>query len=102
MIHVIALIEVAPGRRDEFLAIFNELVPKVRAEKGCIEYGPAVDLEPSMAVQTPVGENVVVVVEKWGSVQALEAHLVAPHVQEYRKAVEGLALGATIHVLEPA
>ena len=44
MIHVIATIETAPGRREAFLAAFQELVPDVRAEKGCLEYGPAVDL----------------------------------------------------------
>ena len=44
MIHVLATIEVAPGRREEFLAAFQELVPDVRAEKGCLEYGPAIDL----------------------------------------------------------
>jgi quinol monooxygenase YgiN len=34
MIHVIATIEIAAGRRDDFLAAFNEIVPEVRAEKG--------------------------------------------------------------------
>lgn len=101
MIHVLALIEVTPGRRDEFLATFHDLVPKVRAEQGCIEYGPTVDLPATLTVQTPVGEGVVVVVEKWDSVQALEAHLVAPHMQAYRQSVENIVVGITIHILEP-
>mgnify|MGYP000881566127 CR=1 FL=1 len=44
MIHVIATIELQPGVRDRFLAEVAGLVPAVRAEAGCIEYGPAVDV----------------------------------------------------------
>jgi quinol monooxygenase YgiN len=101
MIHVLALIEVTPGRRDEFLVKFRELVPKVRAEKGCMEYGPTVDFPSTLSVQTPVGEGIVVVVEKWDSVQALEDHLAAPHMQAYRQSVENIVVGITIHVLQP-
>lgn len=101
MIHVIALIEVTPGRRDEFLAKFRDLVPKVRAEKGCLEYGPTVDLPSALTAQTPVGDHMVVVVEKWDSVQALEDHLAAPHVLAYRQTVEDIVVDVTIHVLEP-
>jgi len=101
MIHVLALIEVHPGRRDEFLVKFHELVPKVRAEKGCLEYGPTVDLPSTLSVQTRVGENIVVVVEKWESVEALESHLASPHVLAYRETVDDLVVGVTIHILEP-
>jgi quinol monooxygenase YgiN len=101
MIHVIALIEVTPGRRDDFLAKFRDLVPKVRAEKGCLEYGPTVDLPSTLTAQTPVGDHLVVVVEKWDSVQALEDHLAAPHVLAYRQTVEDIVVDVTIHVLEP-
>lgn len=48
MIRVIATIEVAAGRRDEFLALFRELAPKVQAEEGCVEYGPWIDLPTSI------------------------------------------------------
>ena len=40
MIVVIATIETAPGRRNDLLAIFRGLVPKVHAEQGCLEYTP--------------------------------------------------------------
>ncbi len=43
MIHVIAAIELAPGTREAYLAVFRKRIPDVRAEKGCIEYGPAID-----------------------------------------------------------
>ena len=39
MIHVVAKIEVVPGKRDAFLDEFHRLVPEVLAEEGCVEYG---------------------------------------------------------------
>jgi quinol monooxygenase YgiN len=102
MIHVIATIETAPGRRDDFLAAFQELVPDVRAEQGCIEYGPAVDLATSITDQPAARENVVTVIEKWASVEALRKHLEAPHMLRYRRTVKDIVLGVSIRVLEPA
>ncbi|MEI6367936.1 MAG: antibiotic biosynthesis monooxygenase family protein, partial [Planctomycetota bacterium] len=40
MIHVIATIELAPGTRETYLTAFRKIISDVRAEKGCIEYGP--------------------------------------------------------------
>jgi quinol monooxygenase YgiN len=100
MIHVIATIEIAPGRREDFLAAFDEVVPDVRAEAGCIEYGPAVDVAAS--VGEPVRNDVVTVIEKWASVEALTTHLEAPHMQRYRRTVKDLVKGVSIRVLEPA
>ncbi|MEZ6144673.1 MAG: antibiotic biosynthesis monooxygenase family protein [Planctomycetaceae bacterium] len=75
MIHVIATIQVADGRRDEFLKIFRELMPKVHAEDGCIEYVPAIDIDTGVSVQSMKGENTVTIMEKWESVEKLKAHL---------------------------
>jgi quinol monooxygenase YgiN len=102
MIHVLATIETAPGRRDDFLAAFHELVPDVRAEGGCLEYGPAVDLATPIGEQPAVRENVVTVIEKWESVDALKKHLEAPHMQRYRRTVRDLVKSVAIRVLEPA
>ena len=43
MIHVIALITAKPGKREEILKHARANLAAVRAEKGCIEYGPVVD-----------------------------------------------------------
>lgn len=102
MIFVIATIEVAEGRRDDFLRAFSELVPKVRGEEGCIEYGPTVDVETNIPAQGLSRENVVTVIEKWESIEALESHLIAPHMLDYRKATKELVPGMTLQVLEPA
>ena len=101
MIHVIAQIDVHPGRRDDFLTEFHRLVPAVHAEDGCIEYGPTVDASTDIDAQQS-NENRVTVVEKWESLDHLKAHLVAPHMAEYRTKVADIVAGMTLHILEPA
>ncbi len=102
MIHVIATIELAPGTREAFLAEFRKLIADVRAEAGCIEYGPAIDAETGIPTQFRIGADRVTVIEKWESVDALKAHAVAPHMQAYRVRVKDFVRGMELRVLAPA
>ena len=102
MIIVIATIEVAEGQREAFLAEFRQIIAPVRAEDGCIEYGPQIDIQTSIPAQGEARPNVVTVVEKWESIAALEAHLVAPHMLEYRGKVKDLIKGVKLKILESA
>jgi quinol monooxygenase YgiN len=102
MIHVIATIEVKPGRREDFLAEFRRLVPAVRGEVGCIEYGPTIDAASELALPGPLRDNVVVIIEKWESLTALKSHLQAAHMAEYRVRVKDLVVGVQLQVLRPA
>ena len=102
MIHVIATISVRPGRRNALIAEYRRLVPLVLAEAGCIAYGPTVDIASGLAVQPAVRENVLVIVEKWESLEALKAHTQAPHMAAYREAVKNIVVGVELLVLEPA
>jgi quinol monooxygenase YgiN len=102
MIYVIATIEVVQGQRDAFLTEFRKVVPLVRAEAGCLEYAPALDLPTDISAQVPARENVVTIVEKWESLEALRAHLQAPHMTEYRARVKELVVGARLHILQPS
>lgn len=102
MIHVLATIELAQGRRAEFLKEFGALVPLVRDEDGCLEYGAALDVPTLLPAQPPVRDNVVVVIEKWRDLAALEAHLMAPHMLAYRVRVKEMVLGTALQILEPA
>lgn len=99
MIHVIAEIEVREGSRDAFLKEFRRVVPIVRDEDGCIEYGPGVDLAFDGA-EAPRA-NIVTVIEKWSNEAALKAHLKAPHMDEYRKRAASLIAGVKIRVYAP-
>jgi len=102
MIHVIAEIQIAEGKITEFLAEFHAIVPAVRAETGCIEYGPNTDVDVGLPRQMAYRPTIVTVVEKWESLEHLQAHLVAPHMLEYRAKVKDLVLGAELRILEPA
>lgn len=101
MIHVIAVITAKPGMREKILEHFRANVPAVLAEKGCIEYGPAVDADPAPAMQTKCGADTFVVVEKWESVDALKAHVAAPHMAAYAAKVKDMIASRVIHILSP-
>lgn len=102
MIHVIAIITTKPGQRDSVLKIFQANVPNVLAEQGCIEYAATVDFEPVSGIQTPFGPETFVVVEKWESSGALQAHFKAPHMASYGEKTRDLIVSRVIHVLQPA
>lgn len=101
MLHVIAQIEIRPGKRDSFLKEFHQLVPQVLAEKGCIEYGPTVDAATDLDRQH-VDENLVTIIERWESLEDLKAHLSAPHMDQYRERVKDLVVGARLQILRAA
>jgi quinol monooxygenase YgiN len=101
MIHVIALITTKPGMREQVLEAFRANVPAVRAEDGCIEYGPAIDAEGLGGFQAKVGTDTFVVIEKWRDVAALKAHAAAPHMAAYAAKVKDMLAGRVVHVLSP-
>ncbi len=101
MIHVLASIQIQPGKRQAFLDAFHAIVPTVLQEEGCVQYTPTVDVDINLAAQQ-LDENIVTIVEKWESVSALQAHLVAPHMEAYRETVKDLVVSASLKVLEDA
>lgn len=102
MIHVTAILTAKPGKRDEVLKIFRANVPAVLAEKGCIEYVPTVDADGIGPVQTKLGPDTFVVVEKWATAADLAAHGAAPHMKAYAERVKDLMASRVIHVTAPA
>ena len=101
MIHVIAVITAKPGMREEVLRAFRANVPNVVAEKGCIEYGAAVDAEPALKVQTAFGPDTFVVIEKYQDLDALKAHAGSPHMAAYGAKTKDMIASRTIHILSP-
>jgi quinol monooxygenase YgiN len=102
MIHVIAVITAKPGQRDAILREFRANMPAVHAEKGCIEYGPAVDADGVGGFQAKFGADTFVVIEKWESLEALKAHAAAPHMATYAAKTKEMIQSRVIHVLTPA
>lgn len=101
MIHVLAIITAKPGMRDAILQAFRANVPAVKAEKGCIEYGAAVDAENALAFQTKWGSDTFLVIEKWESMEALKAHAAAPHMAAYAAKTREMIASRVIHILSP-
>ena len=102
MIHVIAVVTAKPGKRESILQHFRANVPAVRAEKGCIEYGAALDADPALPIQAKYGADTFVVIEKWESMDALKAHGAAPHMAAYAAKVKDMIASRAIHILSPA
>ena len=102
MVHVIAVVTAKPGQRDTLLGHFRANVPAVRAEKGCIEYGAALDADTTLPIQAKWGPDTFVVVEKWESLEALKAHGAAPHMAAYAGKTKELIASRQIYILDPA
>ena len=102
MVHVLAFITAKPGMRAAVLEAFAANVPAVHAENGCIEYGATVDTPDAGPIQTPLGEDTFVVVEKWESMDALKAHAASQHMAAYAAKVKDMLAARVIHVLSPA
>ena len=102
MINVIAIITTKPGQRDTVLAAFRANMPAVHAEKGCVEYAPAIDTPGMGKFQTPIGPDSFMVIEKWASKEDLMAHAAAPHMAAYAAKVKDMLAGRVIHVLSRA
>jgi quinol monooxygenase YgiN len=101
MIHVLAIITTKPGQREAVLKNFRANRPAVRAEKGCIEYDFAIDADGIGALQTKLGPDTFVVVEKWQDAAALAAHAAAPHMVAYGAKNKEMVASRVIHVLSP-
>ena len=101
MIHVVAIITVKSGMREAILKEFRANMPAVRAEKGCIEYAPAIDAEGIGGFQTKFGPDTFVVIEKWETPEALKAHAASPHMAAYAAKTRDMIAGRIVHVLQP-
>ena len=101
MISVIASVRVKADKVPEFIEILKSNLAKVRAEEGCIEYFPVVDVDSGLPVQK-LDKTVVTIIEKWESVEALRAHLRTPHMLAYREKVKDIVEELSIKVLREA
>ena len=101
MIHVVAIITAKSGMRETILKEFRGNMPAVHAEKGCIEYGPAIDADGIGGFQTKFGPDTFVVIEKWESPEALKAHAASSHMAAYAAKTRDMIASRTVHVLQP-
>ena len=101
MIHVVAVITAKAGQRAAMLELFAANRPAVLAEAGCIEYVATIDAAGMPPSKGSFGADTFVVVEKWESLAALQAHAAAPHMAAYGAKTKEMTEARVIHVLEP-
>ena len=101
MIHVIARITAKPGQRDAILEAFARNRPNVLAEDGCLEYCAVIDAENGGKIQSPIGSDTFLVIEKWASIEALQAHGTSAHMAAYAAETKEYLAERVIHVLSP-
>ena len=100
-IHVVAVITAKPGVRGKILEAFHQNSSTVHQEQGCVEYIATVDANDVGALQTKLGDDTFVVVEKWESLGALKDHAASPHMAAYAQKTKDLIENRIIHVLSP-
>lgn len=98
MIHVVAMLTASPGQRGFVLAAFNKMRPLVLEEEGCIEYQPLVDADGG----DRIGADSFMVVEKWTSSEALDAHNKGANLGLFLQTVKPHLAHLTVHILKAA
>jgi quinol monooxygenase YgiN len=101
MINVIASIQIKEGQLSKFIEIFKSNVPNVIEEKGCIEYLPTVDVPTGLPPQE-LNSNVVTILEKWDSLEDLQAHISTQHMLAYKEKVKNLIEKMSLKILKEA
>ena len=101
MINVLASIQIKEGQLSKFIEIFKSNIPNVLEEKGCIEYVPTVDIPTGLPPQE-LDKNSVTIIEKWNTLEDLQAHLTAPHMLAYKEEVKDLVEKLSLKILKEA
>jgi quinol monooxygenase YgiN len=93
MIYVIAELSIKPGSAEKAAAEARKTVAETNKEKGCIFY------QMHLNVSDPTK---LVVVERWESREALDAHIQTPHLKAWRAAGADFVTGRKVEVITPA
>ena len=86
--------------RAEYLAKTKSVLAAVRAEPGCREYRLLGDATTDWEKPQRFGDRTLWMLEKWGSVGELKAHLETPHMKKFGPSVRPMRTSSTFHVLE--
>jgi quinol monooxygenase YgiN len=91
---VVVLSRAKPGRGDDAEAAFRALAEVTHDEEGCLLFA---------LHRVPAEPDRLVLIERWTSREALDAHLAAPHLVAFREgSVDLWAHPAEILLVEPA
>jgi len=76
-------VEIDPANRDAALEAARAVMAATRQEEGCLEYTIAADVDDPARF---------VIIERWASPEALEAHFETPHMAAFQSAMAGLGV----------
>ena len=99
MIHVVAVITAHPGQRAKVLQALAANRPAVLAEAGCVEYSAVTDAPGLPTSRGTLGEDTFMVLEKWESMAALQAHGKSAHMADYSAKTREFVASRVIHIL---
>jgi quinol monooxygenase YgiN len=77
----------ANGRRDELVAAARTVATATRADRGCLAYSFAADLEDPDRILS---------LEIWADRAALDEHMGHPHTAEFLRVAPGLVAGEPV------
>lgn len=90
MIYVVASVKVRSECLGQALDCYRELVPAVlELEPGCLDYVPTIDVDTGLPNQEK-DRSLILVSERWKSVEDFRAHLDMPHSAAFRMKMEPL------------
>jgi quinol monooxygenase YgiN len=101
MIYVISTIALKEGRREDYLQQLCAILPIIHAEEGCFEYCPTIDIDTGSRFQKTCRPDIVIIQEKWESLNALKRHGLSPHMTDFRHRVKPLVQSMELQVLSP-
>ena len=93
MIYVLATIKTQPGRASALIAGAAPCIAATRGEEGCISYD---------YVQDTSDPDTLLVVERWTSREALEAHMHTAHLAAWRVERKPLVISTNVEIIHAA
>ncbi len=90
MIYVLATITTLSGQAAALIRGARACIDATRLEEGCISYDYVQDTEKP---------DVVVVIERWSSREALAAHLLVPHLAAWREARKPFVKATKVEII---
>ena len=101
MLTIVAEIRAYPNglHKDKIIQAFKKITPTVLQEQGCYGYQLLVDAHVDVSYQSK-DSDLIVMLEKWESIEHLNAHLQTAHMQAYQLEVKEHVADVKIRILE--
>ena len=98
MIYMITRVTLLTGKRTEYIEEFKKITGLVLKQQGCIEYDIYVD-STDERFDNPKRDDVVLLSEKWESIEDLQLHSRSAVMNEFRGRIKGLRANSSYELL---